>query len=141
MSFNPRRPPTKTRVELKSYINEQMKAPTFMELWNELGNLYFLGGQYQQAVYAYQRSIQLEVSPPVSRAAAREETVTLYAVNPPSSTTQSLGSPVHSVVVPAAASWPPGTAPEARANGQSSSSSPASAPAVTTCRAASTPAR
>ena len=30
------------------------------ELWNELGNLYFLGGQYQQAVHAYRRSIQLD---------------------------------------------------------------------------------
>jgi tetratricopeptide (TPR) repeat protein len=30
------------------------------ELWNELGNLYFLGGQYQQAVNAYRRSIQLD---------------------------------------------------------------------------------
>ena len=32
------------------------------ELWNELGNLYFLGGQYQQAVHAYRRSIQLDRS-------------------------------------------------------------------------------
>jgi tetratricopeptide (TPR) repeat protein len=32
------------------------------ELWNELGNLYFLSGEYQQAVYAYKRSIQLEGS-------------------------------------------------------------------------------
>ncbi len=30
------------------------------ELWNELGNLYFLGGQYQQAVHAYRRSIHLD---------------------------------------------------------------------------------
>lgn len=30
------------------------------ELWNELGNLYFLSGEYQQAVHAYRRSIQLE---------------------------------------------------------------------------------
>eukprot|EP00581_Thalassiosira_minuscula_P011101 CAMPEP_0183717988 /NCGR_PEP_ID=MMETSP0737-20130205/11377_1 /TAXON_ID=385413 /ORGANISM="Thalassiosira miniscula, Strain CCMP1093" /LENGTH=1003 /DNA_ID=CAMNT_0025947467 /DNA_START=197 /DNA_END=3205 /DNA_ORIENTATION=+ len=30
-NFNPRRPPTKTREELKNYINEQMKAPTFLE--------------------------------------------------------------------------------------------------------------
>lgn len=30
------------------------------ELWNELGNLYFLSGAYSQAVNAYQRSIQLE---------------------------------------------------------------------------------
>jgi ERCC4-type nuclease len=30
-SFNPRRPPAKTRVELKNHINEQMKASTFME--------------------------------------------------------------------------------------------------------------
>ena len=30
------------------------------ELWNELGNLYFLSGQYQQAVHAYRRSIQLD---------------------------------------------------------------------------------
>src|SRR3972149_372199 len=32
------------------------------ELWNELGNLYFLSGQYQQAVHAYRRSIQLDES-------------------------------------------------------------------------------
>lgn len=30
-SFNPRRPPTKTREQLKLYINEQMKSPTFIE--------------------------------------------------------------------------------------------------------------
>jgi tetratricopeptide (TPR) repeat protein len=30
------------------------------ELWNELGNLYFLSGEYQQAVHAYRRSIQLD---------------------------------------------------------------------------------
>lgn len=32
------------------------------ELWNELGNLYFLSGSYVQAVYAYSRSIQLDES-------------------------------------------------------------------------------
>src|SRR5512142_2963987 len=30
------------------------------ELWNELGNLYFLSGSYNQASQAYQRSIQLD---------------------------------------------------------------------------------
>ncbi len=30
------------------------------ELWNELGNLYFLSGAYPQAAYAYNRSIQLD---------------------------------------------------------------------------------
>ncbi len=30
------------------------------ELWNELGNLYFMSGTYKQAAYAYNRSIQLE---------------------------------------------------------------------------------
>ncbi len=30
------------------------------ELWNELGNLYFLSGAYGQAVHAYHRSIQLD---------------------------------------------------------------------------------
>lgn len=30
------------------------------ELWNELGNLYFISGAYKQASYAYNRSIQLE---------------------------------------------------------------------------------
>ena len=30
-TFNPRRPPTKTREQLKDYINAQMKTPTFME--------------------------------------------------------------------------------------------------------------
>lgn len=30
-SFDPRRPPTKTREQLKTYINRQMKAPTFLE--------------------------------------------------------------------------------------------------------------
>lgn len=30
------------------------------ELWNELGNLYFLSGQYQQAMHAYRRSIELD---------------------------------------------------------------------------------
>ncbi len=30
------------------------------ELWNELGNLYFMSGAYQQASYAYNRSIQME---------------------------------------------------------------------------------
>lgn len=30
------------------------------ELWNELGNLYFLSGAYNQAVDAFQRSIQLD---------------------------------------------------------------------------------
>lgn len=32
------------------------------ELWNELGNLYFMSGAYNQAVYAYHRSIQLDGS-------------------------------------------------------------------------------
>ena len=32
------------------------------ELWNELGNLYFMSGAYNQAVYAYHRSIQLDSS-------------------------------------------------------------------------------
>ncbi len=31
------------------------------ELWNELGNLYFMSGAYDQAAYAYHRSIQLDV--------------------------------------------------------------------------------
>jgi tetratricopeptide (TPR) repeat protein len=30
------------------------------ELWNELGNLYFMSGAYNQAIYAYNRSIQLD---------------------------------------------------------------------------------
>ena len=30
-TFNPRRPPTKTREQLKDYINAQMKTPTFLE--------------------------------------------------------------------------------------------------------------
>ncbi|MGE5250369.1 MAG: tetratricopeptide repeat protein [Bacteroidota bacterium] len=30
------------------------------ELWNELGNLYFMSGTYNQAAYAYHRSIQLD---------------------------------------------------------------------------------
>jgi tetratricopeptide (TPR) repeat protein len=30
------------------------------ELWNELGNLYFMSGAYNQAIYAYHRSIQLD---------------------------------------------------------------------------------
>ena len=30
------------------------------ELWNELGNLYYLSGSYNQAVHAYNRAIQLE---------------------------------------------------------------------------------
>ena len=30
------------------------------ELWNELGNLYFMSGTYQQAAYAYNRSIQMD---------------------------------------------------------------------------------
>lgn len=30
------------------------------ELWNELGNLYFMSGAYKQASHAYNRSIQLE---------------------------------------------------------------------------------
>ena len=32
------------------------------ELWNELGNLYFLSGEYGQAVHAYRRSIQMDES-------------------------------------------------------------------------------
>ncbi len=32
------------------------------ELWNELGNLYFMGGAYNQAVHAYERSIQSDTS-------------------------------------------------------------------------------
>ena len=32
------------------------------ELWNELGNLYFLSGSYDQAANAYRRSIQLDAS-------------------------------------------------------------------------------
>ncbi len=32
------------------------------ELWNELGNLYFISGSYGQAVHAYRRSIQLDDS-------------------------------------------------------------------------------
>jgi len=30
------------------------------ELWNELGNLYFMSGAYEQAVHAYLRSIQMD---------------------------------------------------------------------------------
>ena len=30
-TFNPRQPPTKTMEQLKVHINEQMKAPTFLE--------------------------------------------------------------------------------------------------------------
>ncbi len=30
------------------------------ELWNEIGNLYFMSGAYDQAVYAYHRSIELD---------------------------------------------------------------------------------
>ena len=30
------------------------------ELWNELGNLYFMSGAYDQAIHAYHRSIQLD---------------------------------------------------------------------------------
>ena len=30
------------------------------ELWNELGNLYFLSGSYNQAVHAYNKAIQIE---------------------------------------------------------------------------------
>ena len=30
------------------------------ELWNELGNLYFMSGTYHQAAYAYRRAIQLD---------------------------------------------------------------------------------
>src|SRR5512135_839227 len=30
------------------------------ELWNELGNLYFLSGAYNQAAHAYERSIQTD---------------------------------------------------------------------------------
>ena len=30
------------------------------ELWNELGNLYFMSGSYQQAIQAYHRSIQMD---------------------------------------------------------------------------------
>lgn len=30
------------------------------ELWNELGNLYYLSGSFDQAIYAYNRSIQME---------------------------------------------------------------------------------
>jgi tetratricopeptide (TPR) repeat protein len=30
------------------------------ELWNELGNLYFMSGSYEQAIWAYDRSIQME---------------------------------------------------------------------------------
>jgi tetratricopeptide (TPR) repeat protein len=32
------------------------------ELWNELGNLYFISGAFDQAIYAYHRSIQLDDS-------------------------------------------------------------------------------
>ena len=32
------------------------------ELWNELGNLYFMTGAYPQAIQAYQRSIQLDAT-------------------------------------------------------------------------------
>lgn len=30
------------------------------ELWNELGNLYFLSGSYDQAIHAYTRSVSLD---------------------------------------------------------------------------------
>ena len=30
------------------------------ELWNELGNLYFMSGAYEQAIHAYSRSIQTD---------------------------------------------------------------------------------
>ena len=30
------------------------------ELWNELGNLYFMSGAYEQAIHAYHRSIQMD---------------------------------------------------------------------------------
>ena len=30
------------------------------ELWNELGNLYYLAGSYNQAIYAYNNAIQLK---------------------------------------------------------------------------------
>ena len=30
------------------------------ELWNELGNLYYMSGAYPQAVYAYNRSILMD---------------------------------------------------------------------------------
>ena len=30
------------------------------ELWNELGNLYFLSGFKKQAVHAYKKAIQIE---------------------------------------------------------------------------------
>jgi tetratricopeptide (TPR) repeat protein len=30
------------------------------ELWNELGNLYFMSGSYEQAIHAYHRSIQMD---------------------------------------------------------------------------------
>ncbi len=30
------------------------------ELWNELGNLYFMSGSYEQAMHAYHRSIQMD---------------------------------------------------------------------------------
>ncbi len=30
------------------------------ELWNELGNLYFMSGAYDQAIHAYRKSIQIE---------------------------------------------------------------------------------
>ena len=32
------------------------------ELWNELGNLYFMSGAYEQAIHAYSRSIQTDSS-------------------------------------------------------------------------------
>src|SRR5512142_1679364 len=32
------------------------------ELWNELGNLYFMSGAYNQAAHAYERSIQTKAS-------------------------------------------------------------------------------
>ncbi len=31
-----------------------------MKLWNELGNLYFMSGSYEQAIHAYHRSIQMD---------------------------------------------------------------------------------
>src|SRR5512142_2058664 len=32
------------------------------ELWNELGNLYFMSGAYNQAIHAYERSIKCDTS-------------------------------------------------------------------------------
>src|SRR5512146_1648171 len=32
------------------------------ELWNELGNLYFMAGAYNQAIHAYERSIQADTN-------------------------------------------------------------------------------